>query len=116
MTSTPGPVLHDSTTSHVTEDDTVTQFAVRLSSTVIEDLRGSQAWADVDADKLASAEHPADLSLVRKIKRVKRRADGSVTLDLTDEEVEALYLRAGWLVDKSRDNVGDDPTALGELN
>lgn len=89
-------------------------YRVRVSATVISDLEGSQAWYEVK--KSESSEHPADLSLVRKVQAAPSRKDGSVTVSLDAEEVEALYLRAGWLMDKSRDGIGDDPSALGDYN
>jgi hypothetical protein len=87
---------------------------VRVSVTVSNDLEGSQAWCDID--KPDTREHPDDLSLMRKVKEAPTRKDGSCTVDLTDAEVEALWMRADWLMDKSRDGIGDDPSALGEYN
>lgn len=87
---------------------------VRVTATVISDLEGSQAWCD--RDKADTPEHPDDLSLMRKVYAAPSRRDGSCTVDLTDAEVEALYLRADRLVDKSRDGIGFDSSALGDFN
>jgi hypothetical protein len=87
---------------------------VRISTTVANDLEGSQAWCDMD--KPDSPEHPDDLSLMRKVREAPTRSDGSCTVELTDDELMALRDRADWLVDKSRDGVGSDPSALGDFN
>lgn len=89
-------------------------YKVRVSATVINDLSGSQAWYDID--KPDTDEHPADLSLMRKVKQAPSRKDGSCTVELSQDELEALRLRADWLVDKSRDGIGWDSSALGEYN
>jgi hypothetical protein len=90
---------------------------VRVSRPVASWLEGSQAWAE--QDRPDSREHPDDLSLMRKIAAAPTRKDGSVTVDLTDDEVDALRQRADWLADCSRDGIeppGGDTSSLGEFN
>lgn len=92
---------------------------VRVSRPVSTWLEGSQAWAERDWPD--SPEEPADLSLMRKVAAAPARKDGSVTVDLTDAEVDALRLRADWLADCAADGIeppqwGGDNSALAELN
>jgi hypothetical protein len=88
---------------------------VRVSRRVISDLEGSQAWYEVDIP--FSREHPDDLSLIRKIRAAPSRKDGSCTVDLTEGELNALYMRADWLMDKSRDGISfGDRDALADYN
>jgi len=90
---------------------------VRVTASVLNHLDGGQAWSD--AEQVESGLAISDYSgtdLAIKLRAAKARKDGSVTVDITDDEADDLYLWAEVMAMGARDNISYEPSMLGEFN
>ncbi|QAY12332.1 hypothetical protein SEA_FOXTROTP1_150 [Mycobacterium phage FoxtrotP1] len=95
---------------------------VRISRRVIGHLEGSDAWQSGQRAVASGHERQSTADMMEAIKAAPRRKDGSVTVDLDDEQRAALYEYADVMAIAAADNVtapGDpygDNDALADLN
>jgi hypothetical protein len=91
---------------------------VRVSARMQQELYDGQTWIDIRNDNIKEADKkdPANINMHRKLIAAKKRKDGSVTVELTLDEANALYGYADVIFIGARDNVGSDPEwALPDL-
>jgi hypothetical protein len=88
---------------------------VRVSSRVLDYLSGSQAWQDEQHGKPEDFRELSERSLMRRLQGAKRRKDGSVTVELSYGERDALWHYTTTLEMLAEQNL-PDPDALAELN
>ncbi|ATN87822.1 hypothetical protein SEA_BIGSWOLE_153 [Mycobacterium phage Bigswole] len=95
---------------------------VRISRRVIGHLEGSDAWQSGQRAVASGHENQSTVDMMEAIKAASRRKDGSVTVDLDDDQRATLYEYADVMAIGARDNVtppGDpygDNDALSDLN
>ncbi|QIQ63316.1 hypothetical protein SEA_SETTECANDELA_200 [Mycobacterium phage Settecandela] len=95
---------------------------VRVSARVIGHLEGSDAWQSGQRVVESGYERQSTVDMTEAIKAARRRKDGSVTVELDDEQRDALYSMADVMAIGAADNVtapGDpygDNDAVSDLN
>lgn len=97
---------------------------VRISAAVIGHLEGGDAWQSGQACVDSGYERQSTVDMTEAIKRAPRRKDGSVTVDLTAEQRDALYRIADVMAIGAKDNieppqyahVAANPRALSDYN
>lgn len=92
---------------------------VRVSRAILSHMEGSQAWADLRHerhDPTWRSNDRAALAWVAKLYDTPSRKDGSVTVALTEDEAAHLAEYVDVMSIGARDNIGNDPGALGEVN
>jgi len=89
---------------------------VRISARVIGYLEGSDAWQRGRLAVNLGYERQSTVDMIEAIKTAPRRKDGSVYVDLTPEQREALHRMVDVMALGAADNVGAYPEALGDLN
>ena len=78
---------------------------VRISAAVIGHLEGGDAWQSGQACVDSGYERQSTVDMTEAIKAAPRRKDGSVTVDLTAEQRDALYEMADVMAIGAKDNI-----------
>ncbi|ASR86443.1 hypothetical protein I5J47_gp71 [Mycobacterium phage Arib1] len=85
----------------------------RVTARVLSHLSGSQAWQS----PTPTYNNAVDVALMAKLRDARRRADGSTTVDLADDEAAVLREYVDVMAIAAADNAGPgDPDATADLN
>jgi hypothetical protein len=90
-------------------------YPVRLTRRIQGHLEGTQAYADIRAGRVPD-NNPILYSLFTKWLDATNRKDGSCTIRVTKAEADLLRGYVAAQEAGAADNVGWEPSALGELN
>lgn len=95
---------------------------LRFSARIQSHLSGSQAWAHMRSGQEPQDDLDAsDIALMKRIADAPRRKDGSVTVEVTEDDLLYLEPSISSLAAGSRDNIDggfdeDSRDALADLN
>lgn len=98
---------------------TETVHKVRVSRKIQEFLEGTQIWADLNSNsaEALARENASSVSMMRKVRETNSRADGSVMIELDEEEAHSLYSYTDAMYIGARDNANfNEPWTTAEMN
>jgi hypothetical protein len=101
----------------------MTDYRIRISRPIIGHLEGTSAWQEPHKTLPDGRPycHPAEITLMAKVKAASVQSDGAVLVALTDAERQMLYEHTEVQIRGARDNAkdfrpGEPNEYLGELN